>query len=130
VHGCPSCRPSLATVSFPCQSGECCLCGGVKVQVAVVTKTVTVTHVPAEVTAAALACALDGAGLNASLTAPRQHVRMRQDFVPPPQGRVKCLCVFICFVIWTAQMCSKSPHTLLISLDLASFWCLDKSAVI
>lgn len=53
---------------------------------AVVTKTVVVTHLPAKINAEALACALDSANLDASLIAPRQQVKLKRSFFPPPQG--------------------------------------------
>jgi hypothetical protein len=59
-------------------------CLPVQVDVAVVTKTVTVHHSSAAVSPAMLVAALNDAHLDASLSSARQQLTVKRSWVPPP----------------------------------------------
>ena len=71
-------------ITLRCRKGSASSHGSVlQVDVAVVTKTVTVHHTSGLTAAPALVAALNAAHLDASLTAARQPAAVRRSWVPP-----------------------------------------------
>lgn len=58
-----------------------------QVEVAVITKTVMVTHQPGQISKPALVAALNSAGLDAYAQAPRQQAQTRGSWIPPWHGK-------------------------------------------
>jgi len=77
--------------------------GVARVQVAVVTKTVTVQHWPVLASPAAMVAALNEARLDASLTFPRARSRGKRSWLPPPHILLAAALLVISLVHYLAK---------------------------